>query len=139
MELHVNFSNNHFEMSFIPIDFYSLESIFGHLHVKCIKNLNLGIFPNDNPQKDSYYDRKDIYKIFPYPITDLEPLFSFLKNVEDREAFSIYKLEIDFGLFQFLYDDDSYLSLTGSFSTKKDFKEINSIYQKICAVIELED
>ena len=28
MEIHVDFTNNHFEMSFIPVDFYSLESYF---------------------------------------------------------------------------------------------------------------
>ena len=45
MEIHVDFTNNHFEMSFIPVDFYSLESTFGHLPIHQIKNLNLGFFP----------------------------------------------------------------------------------------------
>lgn len=55
MEIHVDFTNNHFEMSFIPVDFYSLESTLGHLPIHQIKNLNLGFFPNDgNPQKDCY-------------------------------------------------------------------------------------
>lgn len=42
MEIHVDSTNNHFEMSFIPVDFYSLESTFGHLPIHQIKNLNLG-------------------------------------------------------------------------------------------------
>lgn len=80
MEIHVDFTNNHFEMSFIPVDFYSLESTFGHLPIHQIKNLNLGYFPDDgNPQKDCYYDNKDIYKIFPHSAVDLKPLFNYLK------------------------------------------------------------
>ena len=52
MEIQVNLSNGGFEMSFIPVDFYSLESIFGQLPVIQIKNLSIGVFPNDNPQED---------------------------------------------------------------------------------------
>ncbi len=60
-------------MSFIPVDFYSLESTFGHLPIHQIKNLNLGYFPDDgNPQKDCYYDNKDIYKIFPHSAVDFQ-------------------------------------------------------------------
>ena len=88
MEIHVDFTNNHFEMSFIPVDFYSLESTFGHLPIHQIKNLNLGFFPDDdNPQKDCYYDNKDIYKIFPHSAADLKPLFNYLKEIEDRESY----------------------------------------------------
>jgi hypothetical protein len=89
MEIHVDFTNNHFEMSFIPVDFYSLESTFGHLPIHQIKNLNLGFFPDDdNPQKDCYYDNKDIYKIFPHSAADLKPLYAemcrrFLADAED--------------------------------------------------------
>lgn len=139
MEIHIDFSNNHFDMSFIPIDFYSLESIFGQLPVSRIKNLSLGIFPNDNPQDDFYYDRKDVYKVFPNPVVNLEPLFGFLKKIEDRESFSVYKLEVDFGMFQVLYDDDSFLSVTGQFSTKEEFETINSIYRQISSIIGFEE
>lgn len=139
MEIHVNFSENHFEMSFIPVDFYSLETIFGHLHVKFIKNLNLGIFPSDNPYEDSYYNKEDIYKFFPTPVVNLKPLFNYLKGIKDRESFSIYKLEVDFGNFQILYDDDSFLSMTGQFSTKEEFEKINSIYKEICLIIDFGD
>lgn len=126
-------------MSFIPIDFYSLESIFGQLPVSRIKNLSLGIFPNDNPQDDFYYDQKDVYKVFPNPVVNLEPLFRFLKKLEDRESFSVYKLEVDFGIFQVLYDDDSFLSVTGQFSTKEEFETINSIYRQISSIIGFEE
>ena len=126
-------------MSFIPIDFYSLESIFGQLPVSRIKNLSLGIFPNDNPQDDFYYDQKDVYKFFPNPVVNLEPLFRFLKKLEDRESFSVYKLEVDFGIFQVLYDDDSFLSVTGQFSTKEEFETINSIYRQISSIIGFEE
>lgn len=139
MEIHIDFSNNHFDMSFIPIDFYSLESIFGQLPVSRIKNLSLGIFPNDNPQDDFYYDQKDVYKFFPNPVVNLEPLFRFLKKLEDRESFSVYKLEVDFGIFQVLYDDDSFLSVTGQFSTKEEFETINSIYRQISSIIGFEE
>ena len=124
-------------MSFIPVDFYSLESTFGHLPIHQIKNLNLGYFPDDgNPQKDCYYDNKDIYKIFPHSAVDLKPLFNYLKEIEDRESFSIYKLEVDFGTFRILYDDDSFLSITGQFSNKEEFETINSIYIQIYSIIQ---
>lgn len=137
MEIHVDFTNNHFDMSFIPVDFYSLESTLGHLPIHQIKNLNLGFFPDDgNPQKDCYYDNKDIYKIFPHSAVDLKPLFNYLKEIEDRESFSIYKLEVNFGTFRILYDDDSFLSITGQFSNKEEFETINSIYMQICSNIQ---
>lgn len=140
MEIHVDFTNNHFEMSFIPVYFFSLESTFGHLPIHQIENLNLGFFPDDdNPQKDYYYDNKDIYKIFPHSAVDLKPLFNFLKEIEDRESFSIYKLEVDFGAFQILYDDDSFLSITGQFSNKEEFETINSIYMQICSNIQCDE
>ena len=74
MEIRVVFSNGGFEMSFIRVDFYSLESIFGQLPVIQIKNLSIGIFPNDNPQEDLYIDLKDIDRIFPNPVMNLQPL-----------------------------------------------------------------
>lgn len=126
-------------MSFIPVDFYSLESIFGQLPVIQIKNLSIGFFPNDNPQEDYYIDLNNINKIFPNSVINLQPLFSFLNKIEDRESFSVYKLKIDFGTFQFLYDDDSFLFLSGQVSTKKDFEIINSIYKEVCSVINLEE
>ena len=129
MEIRVDFSNGGFEMSFIPVDFYSLESIFGQLPVIQIKNLSIGVFPNDNPQEDLYIDLNNINRIFPDSVTNLQPLFSFLNKIEDRESFSVYKLEVDFGTFQFLYDDDSFLLLKGQVSTKEDFEIINSIYR----------
>ena len=86
-------------MSFIPVDFYSLESIFGQLSVIQIKNLSIGIFLNDNPQEDLYIDLNNINRIFPDSVTNLQPLFSFLHKIEDRESFSVYKLEVDFGTF----------------------------------------
>lgn len=139
MEIRVDFSNGSFEMSFIPVDFYSLESIFGQLSVIQIKNLSIGIFPNDNPQEDLYIDLKDIDRIFPNPVMNLQPLFSSLNKIEDRESFSVYKLEVDFGTFQFLYDDDSFILLKGQVSTKEDFEIINSIYNKVCSVINIEE
>lgn len=139
MEIRIDFSNGGFEMSFIPVDFYSLESIFAQLSVIQIKNLSIGIFPNDNPQEDYYIDLNNINKIFPNSVINLQPLFSFLNKIEDRESFSIYKLEVNFGTFQFLYDDDSFLFLKGQVSTKKDFEIINSIYKEVCSVINLEE
>lgn len=139
MEIRVDFSNGGFEMSFIPVDFYSLESIFGQLPVIQIKNLSIGFFPNDNPQEDYYIDLNNINKIFPNSVINLQPLFSFLNKIEDRESFSVYKLKIDFGTFQFLYDDDSFLFLSGQVSTKKDFEIINSIYKEVCSVINIEE
>lgn len=139
MEIRVDFSNGGFEMSFIPVDFYSLESIFGQLPVIQIKNLSIGFFPNDNPQEDYYIDLNNINKIFPNSVINLQPLFSFLNKIEDRESFSVYKLKIDFGTFQLLYDDDSFLFLSGQVSTKKDFEIINSIYKEVCSVINLEE
>lgn len=139
MEIRVDFSNGGFEMSFIPVDFYSLESIFGQLPVIQIKNLSIGVFPNDNPQEDLYIDLNNINRIFPDSVTNLQPLFSFLNKIEDRESFSIYKLEVNFGTFQFLYDDDSLLLLTGQVSTKKDFEIINSIYNEVCSHINFEE
>ena len=138
MEIRVVFSNGGFKMSFIPVDFYSLESIFAQLSVIQIKNLSIGIFPNDNPLEDLYIDLKDIDRIFPNPVMNLQPLFSFLNKIEDRESFSIYKLEVNFGTFQFLYDDDSFLSITGQFSNEKEFEAINSIYMQICSNIRIE-
>lgn len=138
MDIRVVFSNGGFEMSFIPVDFYSLETIFGQLPVIQIMNLSIGVFPNDNPQEDLYIDLKDIDRIFPNPVMNLQPLFSFLNKIEDRESFSIYKLEVNFGTFQFLYDDDSFLSITGQFSNKKEFEAINSIYMQICSNIRIE-
>lgn len=126
-------------MSFIPVDFYSLESIFGQLPVIQIKNLSIGVFPNDNPQEDLYIDQKGIDKIFPNPVINLQPLFSFLNKIEDRESFSVYKLKVDFGTFQLLYDDDSFLLLKGQVSTKKDFEIINSIYNEVCSHINFEE
>lgn len=126
-------------MSFIPVDFYSLESIFGQLPVIQIKNLSIGFFPNDNPQEDYYIDLNYINKIFPNSVINLQPLFSFLNKIEDRESFSVYKLKVDFGTFQLLYDDDSFLFLSGQVSTKKDFEIINSIYKEVCSVINLEE
>lgn len=139
MEIRVDFSNGGFEMSFIPVDFYSLESIFGQLPVIQIKNLSIGVFPNDNPQEDLYIDLNNINKIFPDSVTNLQPLFSFLNKIEDRESFTVYKLEVDFGTFQFLYDDDSFLLLKGQVSTKEDFEIINSIYNKVCSAINIEE
>ena len=139
MEIRVDFSKGGFEMSFIPVDFYSLESIFGQLSVIQIKNLSIGIFLNDNPQEDLYIDLNNINRIFPDSVTNLQPLFSFLHKIEDRESFSVYKLKIDFGTFQLLYDDDSFLFLSGQVSTKKDFEIINSIYKEVCSVINLEE
>lgn len=139
MEIRVDFSNGGFEMSFIPVDFYSLESIFGQLPVIQIKNLSIGFFPNDNPQEDYYIDLNYINKIFPNSVINLQPLFSFLNKIEDRESFSVYKLKVDFGTFQLLYDDDSFLFLSGQVSTKKDFEIINSIYKEVCSVINLEE
>jgi hypothetical protein len=139
MEIRVDFSNGGFEMSFIPVDFYSLESIFGQLPVIQIKNLSIGVFPNDNPQEDLYIDQNNINRIFPDSVTNLQPLFSFLNKIEDRESFSVYKLEVDFGTFQFLYDDDSFLLLKGQVSTKEDFEIINSIYNKVCSAINIEE
>lgn len=139
MEIRVDFSNGGFEMSFIPVDFYSLESIFGQLPVIQIKNLSIGVFPNDNPQEDLYIDQKGIDKIFPNPVINLQPLFSFLNKIEDRESFSVYKLKVDFGTFQLLYDDDSFLLLKGQVSTKKDFEIINSIYNEVCSHINFEE
>lgn len=139
MEIQVDFSNGGFEMSFIPVDFYSLESIFGQLPVIQIKNLSIGVFPNDNPQEDLYIDQKGIDKIFPNPVINLQPLFSFLNKIEDRESFSVYKLKVDFGTFQLLYDDDSFLLLKGQVSTKKDFEIINSIYNEVCLHINFEE
>ena len=139
MEIRVDFSNGGFEMSFIPVDFYSLESIFGQLPVIQIKNLSIGIFLNDNPQEDLYIDLNNINRIFPDSVTNLQPLFSFLNKIEDRESFSVYKLEVDFGTFQFLYDDDSFLFLKGQVSNKEDFEIINSIYNEVCSVINIEE
>ena len=139
MEIRVDFSNGGFEMSFIPVDFYSLESIFGQLSVIQIKNLSIGIFLNDNPQEDLYIDLNNINRIFPDSVTNLQPLFSFLHKIEDRESFSVYKLEVDFGKFQFLYDDDSFLFLKGQVSNKEDFEIINSIYNEVCSVINIEE
>lgn len=139
MVIRVDFSNGGFEMSFIPVDFYSLESIFGQLPVIQIKNLSIGFFPNDNPQEDYYIDLNNINKIFPNSVINLQPLFSFLNKIEDRESFSVYKLKVDFGTFQLLYDDDSFLFLSGQVSTKKDFEIINSIYKEVCSVINLEE
>lgn len=139
MEIRVVFSNGSFEMSFIPVDFYSLESIFAQLSVIQIKNLSIGIFPNDNPQEDLYIDMKDRDQIFPNPVINLQPLFSFLNKIEDRESFSVYKLKVDFGTFQLIYDDDSLLLLTGQVSTKKDFEIINSIYNEVCSHINFEE
>lgn len=139
MEIRVDFSNGGFEMSFIPVDFYSLESIFGQLPVIQIKNLSIGVFPNDNPQEDLYIDQNNINRIFPDSVTNLQPLFSFLNKIEDRESFSVYKLEVDFGTFQFLYDDDSFLLLKGQVSTKEDFEIINFIYNKVCSAINIEE
>lgn len=139
MEIRVDFSNGGFEMSFIPVDFYSLESIFGQLPVIQIKNLSIGVFPNDNPQEDLYIDLNNINKIFPDSVTNLQPLFSFLNKIEDRESFTVYKLEVDFGTFQFLYDDDSFLLLKGQVSTKEDFEIINSIYNNVCSAINIEE
>ncbi|WP_289639223.1 hypothetical protein [uncultured Muribaculum sp.] len=139
MEIRVDFSKGGFEMSFIPVDFYSLESIFGQLSVIQIKNLSIGIFLNDNPQEDLYIDLNNINRIFPDSVTNLQPLFSFLHKIEDRESFSVYKLEVDFGKFQFLYDDDSFLFLKGQVSNKEDFEIINSIYNEVCSVINIEE
>ena len=139
MEIRVDFSKGGFEMSFIPVDFYSLESIFGQLPVIQIKNLSIGVFPNDNPQEDLYIDLNNINRIFPDSVTNLQPLFSFLHKIEDRESFSVYKLEVDFGKFQFLYDDDSFLFLKGQVSNKEDFEIINSIYNEVCSVINIEE
>lgn len=136
MELHLNMSNGLVEMSFIPVDFYSLESIFGHLPVQSVTNLNIGIFPTENPNEDSYYDKEDIPTIFPSPIVNLEPLFSFLRKYNDREKFSVYKLEVDFDSFSILYDDDSFLSIRGACSTKKDFTTYNKIFQSIIVKME---
>lgn len=138
MEIRVVFSKGGFEMSFIPVDFYSLESIFGQLPVIQIKNLSIGVFPNDNPQEDLYIDLNNINRIFPDSVTNLQPLFSFLNKIEDRESFSVYKLKVDFGTFQLIYDDDSLLSITGQFSNKKEFEAINSIYMQICSNIRIE-
>lgn len=138
MEIRVDFSKGGFEMSFIPVDFYSLESIFGQLPVIQIKNLSIGVFPNDNPQEDLYIDLNNINRIFPDSVTNLQPLFSFLNKIEDRESFSVYKLKVDFGTFQLIYDDDSLLSITGQFSNKKEFEAINSIYMQICSNIRIE-
>ena len=82
---------------------------------------------------------KDIERIFSNPVINLQPLFSFLNKIEDRESFSVYKLEVDFWTFQFLYDDDSFLLLKGQVSTKEDFEIINSIYKDVCSVINLEE
>ena len=139
MEIRVDFSKGGFEMSFIPVDFYSLESIFGQLSVIQIKNLSIGIFLNDNPQEDLYIDLNNINRIFPDSVTNLQPLFSFLHKIEDRESFSVYKQEVDFGKFQFLYDDDSFLFLKGQVSNKEDFEIINSIYNEVCSVINIEE
>lgn len=139
MEIRVDFSKGGFEMSFIPVDFYSLESIFGQLSVIQIKNLSIGIFLNDNPQEDLYIDLNNINRIFPDSVTNLQPLFSFLHKIEDRESFSVYKLEVDFGKFQFLYDDDSFLFLKGQVSNKEDFEIIISIYNEVCSVINIEE
>ena len=139
MEIRVDFSKGGFEMSFIPVDFYSLESIFGQLSVIQIKNLSIGIFLNDNPQEDLYIDLNNINRIFPDSVTNLQPLFSFLHKIEDRESFSVYKLEVDFGKFQFLYDDDSFLFLKGQVSNKEHFEIINSIYNEVCSVINIEE
>ncbi len=139
MEIRVDFSKGGFEMSFIPVDFYSLESIFGQLSVIQIKNLSIGIFLNDNPQEDLYIDLNNINRFFPDSVTNLQPLFSFLHKIEDRESFSVYKLEVDFGKFQFLYDDDSFLFLKGQVSNKEDFEIINSIYNEVCSVINIEE
>lgn len=138
MEIRVVFSKGGFEMSFIPVDFYSLESIFGQLPVIQIKNLSIGVFPNDNPQEDLYIDLNNINRIFPDSVTNLQPLFSFLNKIEDRESFSVYKLKVDFGTFQLICDDDSLLSITGQFSNKKEFEAINSIYMQICSNIRIE-
>lgn len=138
MEIRVDFSKGGFEMSFIPVDFYSLESIFGQLPVIQIKNLSIGVFPNDNPQEDLYIDLNNINRIFPDSVTNLQPLFSFLNKIEDRESFSVYKLKVDFGTCQLIYDDDSLLSITGQFSNKKEFEAINSIYMQICSNIRIE-
>lgn len=81
MEIRVVYSNGGFEMSFIPVDFYSLETIFGQLPVIQIKNLSIGVFPNDNPQEDLYIDLNNINKIFPDSVTNLQPLFSFLNKI----------------------------------------------------------
>ena len=81
-------------------------------------------------------DNKDIYKIFPHSAVDLKSLFNYLKEIEDRESFSIYKLEVDFGIFRILYDDDSFLSITGQFSNKEEFETINSIYMQIYSIIQ---
>lgn len=139
MEIRVDFSKGGFEMSFIPVDFYSLESIFGQLSVIQIKNLSIGIFLNDNPQEDLYIDLNNINRFLPDSVTNLQPLFSFLHKIEDRESFSVYKLEVDFGKFQFLYDDDSFLFLKGQVSNKEDFEIINSIYNEVCSVINIEE
>lgn len=136
MEVHLNMSNGLVEMSFIPVDFYSLESIFGHLSVHCISNLNIGIFPTENPNDDSYYDKDDIFTLLPKPIVNLKPLFSLLGKFNDREKFSVYKLEVDFGNFSILYDDDSFLSIRGACSTKKDFATYNRIFQSIIVKME---
>ena len=85
-----------------------------------------------------YIDLNNINRIFPDSVTNLQPLFSFLNKIEDRESFSVYKLKVDFGTFQLIYDDDSLLSITGQFSNKKEFEAINSIYMQICSNIRIE-
>ena len=97
MEIRVDFSNGGFEMSFIPVDFYSLESIFGQLPVIQIKNLSIGVFPNDNPQEDLYIDLNNINRIFPDSVTNLQPLFSFLNKLKTVRFRSIFLMMMCFG------------------------------------------
>lgn len=135
MEIHVDYSDGRAEMSFIPVDFYALESIFGRMPIRRIEKFNLGVFPDDDPENDLYLDEKDLHGIFPIPPENLMPLFDFLRRYGDRESFSVYKLGIDFGRFRILYDDDSYLSITGDMASKADFETLDALCRKVCATI----
>ncbi|MDO5666072.1 MAG: hypothetical protein Q4G63_12575 [Bacteroidia bacterium] len=132
MDLAFEIKNNIGFISFIPVEFFSLERIFQNYEIKKILKIEIGYF-NPNDEEDyKYYNLKNYKELFKINtnINTISNIISLI-NFQNREDFNIYKISLDFGKFKMLYDDDSYLIIEGSINTIADYILFHNLYLKI--------
>lgn len=126
MELKYCIENKKVDISFIPVNFFSLENILKDFKVLDVLEFNVGLFVNE----DEYINIDNLYKFIP-AINSIENIIAFFQKINDREEFSVYKMKLQFEKFIFLYDDDSFVQITGFINIFDDYIFFNKLYSLI--------
>lgn len=125
MNLNFNIINQEVFLSFIPLEFNSVEILLKDNPIKKIENINIGLFT-----KDEEYIDVDNYKLYFPSIKYMSDISDFFYSMTD-EQYNIYKLDIVFENFTMLYDDDSLFTIGGKINSLRDYVFFHNMYIKI--------